>query len=200
MAEEWPKDFPFELATSAIEGLKVLNNEINEEITKKVIVNAVKQLLVNGPALPARSEIYESSAGVHAKQADFGICCILLLSARHSTDVVTLRQILVHIKLNSQTIDQLAEAYEKFKDELINKISKQGNSHNLPEWTNVSVEVERELPTGEVSYKIKLLSFDHESGQNKIIDELHCNQEELQSFINSLRDIERHCERLTKQN
>lgn len=39
----------FELSATEIEGLKRLNNEINEEITKKIIVNAVKQLVVKGP-------------------------------------------------------------------------------------------------------------------------------------------------------
>jgi hypothetical protein len=38
-----------ELSEAEIKGLKFLNNEISEEITKKLIVNAVKQLLVKGP-------------------------------------------------------------------------------------------------------------------------------------------------------
>lgn len=39
----------FELTESEIKGLNALNNEISEDVTKKVIVNAVKQLLVKGP-------------------------------------------------------------------------------------------------------------------------------------------------------
>lgn len=42
-------EIPFELSASAINGVKLLNDRINEEITKKLIVNAVKQLLVKGP-------------------------------------------------------------------------------------------------------------------------------------------------------
>lgn len=42
-------DLPFELAACVIDGLKLLNSKINEEITKKLIVNAVKQLLIKGP-------------------------------------------------------------------------------------------------------------------------------------------------------
>lgn len=37
------------LAEAAIEGIRLLNNEINEEITRKLIVNAVKQILIYGP-------------------------------------------------------------------------------------------------------------------------------------------------------
>lgn len=39
----------FELAGCVIDSLKLLNTKINEEITKKLIVNAVKQLLIKGP-------------------------------------------------------------------------------------------------------------------------------------------------------
>jgi hypothetical protein len=42
-------ELPFELTDAEIKGLKLLNNEISEEITKKLIVNAVKQLLIRGP-------------------------------------------------------------------------------------------------------------------------------------------------------
>lgn len=44
-------ELPFELAGSVTEGLKLLNNKINEEITKKLIVNAVKQILIKGPGI-----------------------------------------------------------------------------------------------------------------------------------------------------
>lgn len=40
---------PFELCSGSVEGLRLLNNVINEEITRKLIVNAVKQLLITGP-------------------------------------------------------------------------------------------------------------------------------------------------------
>lgn len=39
----------FELNLNEIESLKRLNNEISEDTTKKIIVNAVKQLVVKGP-------------------------------------------------------------------------------------------------------------------------------------------------------
>jgi hypothetical protein len=42
-------EVPFELTDIEVKGLKLLNNEISEEITKKLIVNAVKQILVKGP-------------------------------------------------------------------------------------------------------------------------------------------------------
>lgn len=44
-------DVPFEVAGSVITGLGLLNSIINEDITKKLILTAVKQLLINGPGL-----------------------------------------------------------------------------------------------------------------------------------------------------
>lgn len=41
-------ELPFELDNSVVDGLKLLNQSIDEDITKKLIVNAVKQLLVEG--------------------------------------------------------------------------------------------------------------------------------------------------------
>lgn len=40
---------PIELSSTTIDGIKLLNNEINEEVSKKIIVNAVKQFLITGP-------------------------------------------------------------------------------------------------------------------------------------------------------
>lgn len=41
--------YKIELTEREIRGLKFLNNEIDEEVTRKTIVNAVKQLIVKGP-------------------------------------------------------------------------------------------------------------------------------------------------------
>lgn len=210
---------PFELAGCVTDGLKLLNNKINEEITKKLIVNAVKQLLIKGPgnqifklfliscifnkqllsvALPARPEIYDSPVGLEAKQADFAVSSILLLAAQHSTDLISLRQLLDRHKINNQTVEQLVESYEKFQNEITARLAKQGYSHNIPELTSVSVEIQQKIPSNELVYKINLQSFDHKSGRDKTIQEMFCNQEELQSLINKLKDIERHCEKISK--
>lgn len=149
-------------------------------------------------ALPARPEIYESSVGLEAKQADFAVCSVLLLAAQHFTDVTKLRQLLDNLKINNQTVEQLVESYEKFQDEISSRLAKQGNSHNIPELTSVSVDIQQRVPSNELVYKINLQSFDHQLGRDQIIQEMYCNQEELQSLINKLKDVERHCEKISK--
>jgi len=178
--------------------LKLLNNQINQDITKKLIVNAVKQLRITGPALPVRAEIYDSPVALEAKQADFAVCSVLLLAAQHSMDVISLRQLLDNHKIDNQTVEQLIETYEKFKDDFAERLSQQGNSHNLPKWTSVSIEVQQLLASNGLQYKINLQSFDHKAGQHQTIQEMFCNQEELQSLINKLKDVDRHCERISK--
>lgn len=121
-----------------------------------------------------------------------------MVAVQNNTDSISLRQILEHHRISSQTVEQLIESYDKFKHEITSRLSKQGNSHNIPEWTSVAVEIQQRVPTNELVYKINLQSFDHHVGQNQTIQEIFCNQEELQSMINKLKDIERHCEKLSK--
>lgn len=123
---------------------------------------------------------------------------MLLLAAQHSTDVIELRQLLDHHKINVQTVEQITEAYEKFKDDITDKLAKLGNSHGIPDLTNVTVEVQQELSTSELIYKVNFHSFNHAEGKTRIVQEVFCNHEELQSLINKFKDIERHCKHLSK--
>ena len=91
------------------------------------------------------------------------------------------------------------ESYEKFKDDLTNKMMKHGSSHKIETLTDIDYEIQQQfIPNGDILFKLTLKSFDHEKGENKIIDEIYCNQEELQLLISKLKDIERHCERISK--
>lgn len=46
---EFIMEVPFEISSSAIDGIKFLNDVINEETSRKLVVNAVKQILITGP-------------------------------------------------------------------------------------------------------------------------------------------------------
>ena len=94
-------------------------------------------------------------------------------------------------------MDQLIELYEKHKDDIVLKLSRFGTSHNLPELTNVNWELTCDVEdSAELNYKINLESFNHSTGDHESITEFLCNPEELQSFINQLKEIERHCEKI----
>lgn len=123
---------------------------------------------------------------------------MLLLSAKHSVDSLTLQEILRFYEIRTKTVEQLVESYDKFGNEIHSRLSKLGNSHDHDELTNISVKAQYENMSNELIYKITLQSFDHEIGNRRNIQEFCCNPQELQSLINKLKDIERHCENLTK--
>jgi hypothetical protein len=151
--------------------------------------------------LPARSDIYENDVKLKVKKAEYGISCTLVCAAKSGIDSLQLKEVLSHYKVNKKTTSQLVESYEKFKDELTNKMMKHGSSHKIETLTDIDYEIQQQhIPgNGDVLFKLTLKSFDHEKGENKIIDVIYCNQEELQLLIAKLKDIERHCERISKQ-
>lgn len=131
------------------------------------------------------------------KKADFGVCSVLTIASQHGLD--SLQEILDHYKINEKTSKQLLESYEKFKDELTNRLSRIGNSHNIPFVTDIDYEIQQHTtPPGDLVFKLTLKGFDHEKNENTIIEEIFCNQEELQLLISKLKDIERHCEKISK--
>ncbi|CAO1392327.1 unnamed protein product [Diamesa hyperborea] len=183
------------LSNNVIEGLKLLNSEINEEITKKLIVNAVKQLMITGLALPERQEIYGSAVGLEAKQADYAVCVVLVIASKFQLDFDTFRTNLESYKINEETINQLTAAYERVKSGLTTKLSNYGSSGGL--LTNISWELQHN--SSGIIYKLNLEEFNHSTREPKSIIEMYVNTDELQSFINTLKDIERHCEKISQK-
>lgn len=158
-------------------------------------------MLIIIPALPVRSDIYENDVKLNVKKAEYGISCTLVCAAQHGIDSLQLNDVLSFYKVNKKTTSQLMESYEKFKDELTNKMTKFGSSHKIETLTDIDYEIQQQYTlNGEILFKLTLKSFDHEKGENKIIDEIYCNQEELHLLIAKLKDIERHLERISKLN
>ncbi|CAO1403514.1 unnamed protein product [Diamesa serratosioi] len=183
------------LSKNVIKGLKLLNNQINEEITKKLIVNAVKQLMITGLALPERQEIYGSDVGLEAKQADYAVCVVLVLASKFQLDFEIFQTNLKSYKIKDETISQLTAAYERVKIGITNKLSNYGNSRGL--LTNIGWELQHN--SNGIVYKLNLEEFDHSTRQPKTIIEMYVNTDELQSFINTLKDIERHCDKISQK-
>jgi hypothetical protein len=125
------------------------------------------------------------------KQADLGVCTLLLAAAQHDIEPYKFKDLLESKKIQSKTSAQLSESYEKFKDEFAARLEKCGNSHNFPAISDVDYEIQQEA-SGELIFKITLKGS---SDENK---SFYCNQEELQLLTSKLKDIERHCERLSK--
>jgi hypothetical protein len=132
-------------------------------------------------------------------KADFGICSLLVTAAQHDIDAIKFKDLLDFHKIIPKTSTQLLESYEKFKDELKNRLEKYGNSHNFPTLTDIDYEIQHKtIPAGDITFKLTLKGFDHVKNEKVIIEEFYCNNEELQLLISKFKDIERHCERVSK--
>lgn len=135
---------------------------------------------------------------MEVKQADAGICAVIIAAAQHSIDSLKLKDALDSYKISSKTTSQLIESYEKFKDELKIRLMRYDNS-SFPNLVDVDYEIQHQtIPSGDTVFKLSLKGFDHENNKETIIEELTCDQEELQLLISKLKDIERHCERISK--
>lgn len=99
--------------------------------------------------------------------------------------------------INNRTSSQLIESYEKFKEELLIRLERYGNSHNFPTLTDVDYEIQQQI-SGEILFKLTLQGFDHIKNERGVISEFYCNHEEIQLLISKFKDIERHCKRISK--
>lgn len=124
---------------------------------------------------------------------------MLVTSAQNNIDTINFKILLDHHKINAKTNSQLVESYEKFRDEIKNRLEKYGNSHNVPTLIDIDYEIQHKtIPAGDVMFKLTLKGFDHVKNEKVIIEEFFCNHEELQLLISKMKDIERHCERISK--
>jgi hypothetical protein len=211
----------FKLCKKALDGLKLLNNELPSELSKRLLKNAVKQILIVGlgklvsllfkimikfsTALPPKPDLYEEKAEL-SKLADFGICSFLILSAKFDSNEIGIRNeelgnYLAENQVKKETIDQLVEIYEQCKEEIKSRLACLSDPQNIPKLTNCTWELNYNVKSNsstesDLEYKIDFQSFDQKTGSHQTISNFHCNPEELTFLINKLKDIERHCEKL----
>lgn len=106
-----------------------------------------------------------------------------------------MREYLTSKGVNKSTIDELATVY-KFNREELQAKAMTFVPLTVPHITSVNWSLVCDIDStglsrpGELSYKIQLTG-------NDVLDELSflCSPEELQAFINRLKEIERHCNR-----
>lgn len=151
------------------------------------------------PALPARADIYNLKILSEVQKADFGVCSLLIAAYQHDIDTIKFKEILDHHKIIPKTSSQLIESFEKFKDELKNRLEKFGNSHNFPTLMDIDYEIQHKtIPVDDLTFKLILKGFDHVKNEKVIIEEFNCNLEELQLLISKFKDIERQCDKISR--
>lgn len=142
-------------------------------------------------------EIYATNAA-SAKQSEYAVVTLYAVATKHGWDGVTLRQQLEAISVHPGAIDELTRVYDDNRKELVLRQLQLG--HSFPHITDVQWRIvcdvkssTSDCSTGAPHFIINLGHFRQSSGERVTIVEFVCNAEELQSLINRLKDIERHC-------
>lgn len=157
-----------------------------------------------GPCTPLAiapvPEIYASNAAC-AKQSEYAVVTLYALATKHGWDGFTLRQQLDQLSVHSTAIEELSRVYEDNRKELVLRQLQLG--HNYPHITDIQWRIACDVKsstsdcsTGVASFYINLGHFRPSSGERVTIVEFVCNAEELQSLINRLKEIERHCNQM----
>ncbi|XP_013101218.1 COMM domain-containing protein 3 [Stomoxys calcitrans] len=192
------------LSKAVIEGLRHLGTSIESETARKLIANCVKLTLHPQATIPPVPEIYASNS-LRAKQSEYAVVSLFSLATKHCLDGMYLRQLLEEIELANSTIEELTKSYEDNKKSLILRHLQIG--HSFPHITDLQWRIvadvkssTSESSSGEPSFYINMGRFRQNSeGDRETIAEFVCNTEELQLLINKLKEVERHCEKLSNE-
>ncbi|XP_037936538.1 COMM domain-containing protein 3 [Teleopsis dalmanni] len=193
----------FELSTSVVQGLQSLGTIIPIDLTKKLISNSIKLTLHSDETIPPVPEMYALN-GDKTKQSEYAIVALFALATKHCIDSIALRHLLTKHLIDTTVLDELTRAYEENRKDLILRQLQLG--FNFPHITDVEWRIICDVKssttnnsTGELGFLINLGRYHLISGEREHIVELFCNTEELQSLINKLKEIERHCEKVASQ-
>ncbi|KAH8330042.1 hypothetical protein KR074_011531 [Drosophila pseudoananassae] len=185
------------LSATVVAGLKNLGTIISPVLTKTLIANSMKLTLHPDATIAPVPEIYATNAAC-AKQSEYAVVTLYAVATKHGWDGLALRQQLENLSIHTMAVDELSRVYEDNRKDLILRQLQLG--HNFPHITDVQWRIVSDVKsstsdssTGVANFYINLGHFRQSSGERITVVEFACNAEELQSLINRLKEIERHC-------
>ncbi|XP_023176420.1 COMM domain-containing protein 3 [Drosophila hydei] len=185
------------LSATVIAGLKNLGTTLTAVISKTLIANSLKLTLHPDAIIAPVPEIYATNAA-SAKQSEYAVVTLYAVATKHGWSSITLRQQLDALELNASAIDELTRVYEDNRKDLVLRQLQLG--HNFPHITDVQWRIvcdvkssTSDCSSGAPHFNINLGHYRQSSGERVTVVEFVCNAEELQSLVNRLKDIERHC-------
>lgn len=107
-------------------------------------------------------------------------------------------------EVNKLAIEELSKAFEDNKKEFFLQQLQIANTfpHITDVQWNIAADVKSstsDCSSGELTFHINLGNYQSHTGQRDTVVEFLCNTEELQSLLNKLREIERHCENIANK-
>ncbi|KAH8386927.1 hypothetical protein KR093_003547 [Drosophila rubida] len=185
------------LSATVVAGLQNLGTTLSVAISKTLIANSLKLTLHPDAIIAPVPEIYATNAA-SAKQSEYAVVTLYAVATKHGWDSSTLRQQLEAHGVHASALDELTRVYEDNRKELVLRQLQLG--HNFPHITDVQWRIVCDVKSSTSSHSsgaphfiINLGQYRQSSGERVTIVEFTCNAEELQSLINRLKDIERHC-------
>lgn len=126
----------------------------------------------------------------------------MFLAVKHNLDNAQLRELLDQNGISNLASEELIRIFEKNQTSL--RIKNLTTGLCMPHVTNVEWKLtcdvkssQIDLATGALNFRINFGRFKELSGERESITEFICNVEELQFLIGRLKEIERHCERVS---
>lgn len=126
------------------------------------------------------------------------------MAVKHNLDNAKLRELLDQHGISNLATEELISVFEKNQTSL--RIQNLTTGLSVPHVTNVEWKLtcdvkssQIDLATGALNFRINLGRFKELSGERETITEFVCNVEELQFLIGRLKEIERHCERVSDE-
>ena len=204
------------ISTEIIDGIKLLNNIISNDISRKIVLNTSKKIVSGTGLYNNLKNIFKitnicsfvvTQSPLHVdeniKRAEYSVASLLIWANKHDNSSDQLRFFLENCSLNSTTTDDIVGIYNQIREQLKMKAKEYG--HSLPHISNVNWSLSCDLSSSNLSYcagnldfKIIFEKFNSESSKNEMITEFRCSPEELQLLINKLKDVERHCDKISK--
>lgn len=130
---------------------------------------------------------------------------LFLLAIKHNLDTDSLKAQLDGHQLVANAVQELVQVYDDNRAAL--RIKNLTTGHSEPHITNAewkltcavkSSELDgAEGAAGQLEYGISLGRFAPKTGERESVADFVCNFEELQALLNRLKDIEKHCKKLT---
>lgn len=126
----------------------------------------------------------------------------MFLATKYDLDNGKLREILDQHGVSALATEELISIYEKNQTSL--RIKNLTTGLSLAHVTNVEWKLtcdvkssQLDTSTGSVNFRINLGRYKELTGEREAITEFVCNAEELQFLIGRLKEIERHCDRVS---
>lgn len=123
------------------------------------------------------------------KQSEYAVTCLLFQSIKYNFSSELLRSEMQSLGVFEDFIDDFLEVFEVNKQALLEKSMMVG--HGFPVVNDVSWKLQTQVKGPNETQTDFKINFGDEI-------EFLCNKEELQKLISQLKEVERHCENLTK--